>query len=198
MPIWAVANIVRKMSHLEVAESCAAGHAALEDAAANKDPKRIVTRQTAESTESNRLSDKHRPVEQLEPNHLDEMETLAEHTPPTGSEFVDVMTHTPHAGKSRRERGNHQEVAFQFDEVEECSPLSAYGHTPSTETLEIDLGTTHMGHDEAERLQHGAVVALRESVEEEVTIRNGERVIAKGMMAIVDGKIAVRISETFG
>ena len=86
-------------------------------------------------------------------------------------------------------------LEFPFEEIESHETLAAFGCRPATETLEIEIGSVTMRPDEAGRLQSGVVVALEQSVEDDVIVRRHDRVVAKGKMTVVNGKIAVRISE---
>ena len=92
---------------------------------------------------------------------------------------------------------HESETAFQFEEIQPRESIATLGHRPATETLEIEVGTVSVQSEEVEKLQDGVVVALKESVDDEVLVRHGDRVIAKGAMTVVNGKIAIRISETY-
>ncbi|MCA9218374.1 MAG: FliM/FliN family flagellar motor switch protein [Planctomycetales bacterium] len=90
-----------------------------------------------------------------------------------------------------------EETAFEFQEVQSFQQVATIERPATTETLEVELGTVSMKRAQVSQLQNGAVVALNETVEEEVLIRHGQEVVAKGKMTVVEGRIAVRISETF-
>lgn len=200
MAIWAVANIVRNMSALESEPSAAiarsaVGHTEHNAAAANK-----YGNDSAESTartHENRSAEPP-PLDCQEPNgDTPAMNSLA---PQLSDGFrridsdsaTDEQTTKPIPQPAAQTR-NRSEAEFQFVEIDHRH--SAVGHTPPSETLDIELGSVQMPRDDAERLEQGVVVALQEAVDDEILLRNGERAVAKGKISVVEGKIAIRISE---
>jgi flagellar motor switch protein FliN/FliY len=61
--------------------------------------------------------------------------------------------------------------------------------------LRIELGRTHLTLDEVQTLRKGAVLLLDGPIDEPVFLYAGERLIGRGEIVVVDGKIGVRVLE---
>lgn len=60
----------------------------------------------------------------------------------------------------------------------------------------IELGRTHIAGDEATKLRAGAVVPLDNAAADPVEVYAGGKLIARGEVLVVDGKIGIRVTET--
>ncbi len=63
--------------------------------------------------------------------------------------------------------------------------------------VRIELGRTRLPHDDVRRLRNGSVVSLDGRIDEPVDIRAGGRLIGRGDVMVLDGKIGVRVVELF-
>lgn len=63
--------------------------------------------------------------------------------------------------------------------------------------VRIELGRTRLPPDDVRRLRNGSVVSLDGRIDEPVEIRVGGRLVGRGDVLVVDGKIGVRVSELF-
>jgi flagellar motor switch protein FliN len=63
--------------------------------------------------------------------------------------------------------------------------------------VRIELGRTRLGHDDIRRLRNGSIVSLDGRIDEPVDIRAGGRLIGRGDVMVLDGKIGVRVVELF-
>ena len=61
--------------------------------------------------------------------------------------------------------------------------------------LKIELGRTQLYHDELARLRSGAVVALDKPATAPVDVLAGGRLIARGEVVVLDGRLSVRVVE---
>ena len=61
--------------------------------------------------------------------------------------------------------------------------------------LRIELGRTHVGRDEVEKLRTGSVVPLDNAAGDPVAIYAAGRLIARGEALVIDGKFGVRVVE---
>jgi flagellar motor switch protein FliN len=61
--------------------------------------------------------------------------------------------------------------------------------------LRIELGRTRLQPDGVEKLRSGSVLSLDGSAGEPAAIYAGERLIGRGEIVVVDGKIGVRVVE---
>lgn len=61
--------------------------------------------------------------------------------------------------------------------------------------LRIELGRTYLPLDDVQTLRHGAVVLLDSLIDEPAAIIVSSRVIGRGEVVVIDGKIGVRITE---
>ena len=61
--------------------------------------------------------------------------------------------------------------------------------------LRIELGRTRLQPDDVQKLRSGSVVSLDEPLDEPAAIYAGERLIGRGEIVVVDGKIGVRVTE---
>jgi flagellar motor switch protein FliN len=62
--------------------------------------------------------------------------------------------------------------------------------------LYIELGRTHIDQDEVQKLRAGAVVPLDSSAGDPVDVYAGGRLIARGEVVVLDGKMGIRVTET--
>ena len=69
----------------------------------------------------------------------------------------------------------------------------------ATQQLEarVELGRTDIGAEDVERLVCGSVVRLDDPVEHPVGVYADHQLIAQGELMVVDGRYALRITETF-
>jgi flagellar motor switch protein FliN/FliY len=63
--------------------------------------------------------------------------------------------------------------------------------------VRIELGRTRLPRDDVRRLRNGSVVSLDGRIDEPVDIRVGGRLIGRGDVMVLDGKISVRVVELF-
>ena len=61
--------------------------------------------------------------------------------------------------------------------------------------VKIELGRAQMYANELPKLRPGAVVALDRPAGDPVDVRAGGRLVARGEVIVVDGKLCVRIVE---
>lgn len=64
--------------------------------------------------------------------------------------------------------------------------------------LRIELGRTRLPRRQAEALKNGALLALDTLAGEPVAVLADGRLIARGELVVLDGKLAVRVTETMG
>lgn len=61
--------------------------------------------------------------------------------------------------------------------------------------LKIELGRTQLYHDELAKLRRGAVVSLDKPAAAPVDVLAGGRLIARGEVVVLDGRLCVRVAE---
>ena len=61
--------------------------------------------------------------------------------------------------------------------------------------LRIELGRTQIRRDEALKLRTGAVIPLDGAANEPVSLLAGGRLVARGELLVLDGKLGVRVVE---
>ena len=61
--------------------------------------------------------------------------------------------------------------------------------------LRIELGRTHVGREEAQKLRTGSVVPLDSLASDAVAVYASGRLIARGEAIVLDGKFGVRVTE---
>jgi len=64
--------------------------------------------------------------------------------------------------------------------------------------LQIELGRTRLQPDDVEKLRGGSVVLFDRPIGEPAAIYAGGRLIGRGEVVVVDGKIGVRVVELVG
>jgi flagellar motor switch protein FliN len=89
---------------------------------------------------------------------------------------------------SRAERGI--EAALSPEETQE-----SHANNQQQVELQIELGRTRLQPDDAEQLRSGSVVVLDGPLGEPAAIYAAERLIGRGEIVVVNGKIGVRITE---
>jgi flagellar motor switch protein FliN len=67
---------------------------------------------------------------------------------------------------------------------------------PALTDLRIELGRTRLPRQQAESLQNGALLALDTLAGEPVDVLADGRLLARGELVVLDGKLAVRVTET--
>jgi flagellar motor switch protein FliN len=61
--------------------------------------------------------------------------------------------------------------------------------------VRIDLGRAYVHREDLLRLGPGAIVPLDKAADEPVDVFAGGRLIARGQVVVLDGKICVRVTE---
>ena len=179
MAIWAIANIVRTMSTPEQTSTPEEASAVRDEISAHARPLSLPHRNNDDGgpDQAPRTNDFDKPKDP-NPKPPEPMQL------PTAREETNADTNS-----------DPIESDFLFEEIAVHETTRAFGNRAKTETLEIELGTANMPCDVANQLQGGAVVALEQTVDDAVVIRNRDQIVATGKMTVVNGKIAVRISE---
>ncbi len=92
--------------------------------------------------------------------------------------------------------------SFHWEEFSRSSQRSIRlddGTNPNAEVeLRLELGRTRLHPDEVNLLRSGSVISLDESANEPVSVYAGGRLVARGDVLVLDGKIGVRICEIVG
>jgi flagellar motor switch protein FliN len=87
-------------------------------------------------------------------------------------------------------------VSTQFESCNETAAAAvADAAAENTLDIRIDLGRARLSPDDARLLRKGSVVSLDRHIEEPVEICAAGRLIGRGNVLVVDGKIAVRLVE---
>ncbi len=196
MAIWAIANIVRSMS-LADEPACRSADGAQQPIPDRGQRQGEFQRAPPRQEYANGKNQQVTPV--IMPRETDQTNRRVDiiATTQTIRRSEKATSQMPESQPASAPSCEPVESEFLFCEIEHHESLTAFGSEPATESLAIELGTASMHPRDAEQLHGGAVVALQESVDDEVLIRHAERVVAKGKMTVVNGKIGVRISETF-
>jgi flagellar motor switch protein FliN len=87
-------------------------------------------------------------------------------------------------------RGPHRPELYHSAAAEENEPNDA-----EQLDLRIELGRTRADVEEASSLRKGSVLMLDGTTEEPVAIFAGPRLIGRGEIVVVNGKIGVRVVE---
>ena len=82
------------------------------------------------------------------------------------------------------------EAVLSSEEAGECD---ASGRQQAE--VRIELGRTHLQPEDLQQLRSGSVVSLDGPVDEPAAIYAGGRLIGRGEVVVVDGKIGVRVME---
>jgi flagellar motor switch protein FliN len=64
--------------------------------------------------------------------------------------------------------------------------------------VRIDLGRTYLEREDVLRLAAGMVVPLDKAADEPVDVFVGGRLIARGEVVVLEGKISIRVAELAG
>ena len=115
---------------------------------------------------------------------------------PVCMESTDLLTEAEEAVRSLLSPGgvaaSHAVRTFQLDEFHDrTTPLADNEQLD----LRIELGRTHLRPDEVRNLRTGSLVSLDGRIDEPVDIRAGGRLIGRGEVVVLDGKLGVRVVE---
>lgn len=63
--------------------------------------------------------------------------------------------------------------------------------------LTIELGQTKLSLSEVQQLRPGVILALKEYLNDPVTIFSGSKLVGRGELLLIEGQVGVRITELY-